>query len=607
MPDRHTDTVMDRQGGTMGSQNGERRPLLEKDPSDARWTQFIFSGRKVACGAILLVEIFERLAFFGIVSNLVLYLNSYLFNWGGPQSSQTALLFLGASYVLAPLGGWLADAYLGRYWTILASLVLYLVAACVLPATASDDIRPYLCGAMPEINIIPRSCNSSSGCDDQLHSHYCAPVMYTGLLLLALGISSVKANVTSFGADQVTDRGPEATRRFFNWFYWCINIGAILALLLVAFIQQNVNFLVGYAIPAVSVALALFIFLLAAPYFITKPPSGSRVPAMVRASLVSCWRRRRGTPDQMTHNRSRDLPACVSEQGDRAAEDEARLHRSEARASAEVLCKIMPVLLSLIPYWMVYFQMQSTYYLQGLHLRLPSFFPNQNASNTSSLNSEEETYRIPEAWLLMANVIVLLVLIPLKDRFIDPFLMRRNFFPSALKRMALGMFFGLTSVFVAGILETERLLYVHQELVVNQTIGRDVYFAASLPIWWQIPQYLLIGISEIFASIPGLEFAYSEAPKSMQAVIMGLFFCISGVGSLLGSGLLSLLSLPPSGWMYCPKDYGNINKCHMDFYFFLLGGIQAIALVVFVLISVRYERKEREACRLCVNEGNGST
>lgn len=593
---------MDRQGGNMRGQSGERRPLLEKKPSDARWTQFIFSGRKVACGAILLVEIFERLAFFGIVSNLVLYLNSYLFNWGGPQSSQTALLFLGASYVLAPLGGWLADAYLGRYWTILASLLLYLVAACMLPATASDDIRPYLCGAMPEIDIIQRSCNSSSGCDDQPHSHYCAPIMYTGLLLLALGISSVKANVTSFGADQVTDRGPEATRRFFNWFYWCINIGAILALLLVAFIQQNVNFLIGYAIPAISVALALLIFLLAAPYFITKPPTGTRLPAMVRASLVSCWRSRRGTPDQTTHNGVGDLPPVVGDPGDRTAEDEA--HRSEAKASVKVLSKIMPVLLSLIPYWMVYFQMQSTYFLQGLHLRLPNLFTTQN---TSSSSSKDASYRIPEAWLLMANVIVLLVLIPLKDRFIDPFLMRRNLFPSALKRMALGMFFGLTSVFVAGILETERLLYVQQGLVVNQTIGRDVYFAASLPIWWQIPQYLLIGISEIFASIPGLEFAYSEAPKSMQAVIMGLFFCISGVGSLLGSGLLSLLSLPSNGWMYCPKDYGNINKCHMDFYFFLLGGIQAITLLVFILISVNYERREREACRLCVNEGNGST
>lgn len=54
----------------------------------------------------------------------------------------------------------------------------------------------------------------------------------------------------------------------------------------------------------------------------------------------------------------------------------------------------------------------------------------------------------------------------------------------------------------------------------------------------------------------GLEFAYSEAPRSMQGAIMGIFFCLSGVGSLLGSSLVALLSLP-GGWLHCPLDHGE--------------------------------------------------
>ncbi|XP_054419620.1 solute carrier family 15 member 3 [Pteronotus mesoamericanus] len=568
---------------------GERRPLLARRPrGPRRW-------RRAAAAAVLLVQALERAAFFGVAGNLVLYLNSANFQWAGEQASRAALVFLGASYLLAPVGGWLADVYLGRFRAIALSLLLYLVASSLLPATAVPDGRRSFCGELPESPLSP-ICPSPS-CPRPWRPPYCAPTLYVGLLLLALAASSVRSNLTSFGADQVMDLGHHANRRFFNWFYWSINVGAVLSLLLVAFIQQNISFLVGYSIPVGCVGLAFFVFLFATPVFITKPPTGSQVSSMLKLAFQNCcpqlWCRRSARDPE-------DAQLLPDQQSPWTGPSP-----QEDIANFWVLAKILPVMVTLVPYWMVYFQMQSTYVLQGLHLHIPNVFPDYPGNSSVALGAQNGGYKIPAAWLLLANVVVVLILVPVKDHLLDPLLLRCKLLPSALQKMALGMFFGFASVIVAGFLEMKRLEYIHHNQTVSQQIGEDMYYAAPLSIWWQIPQYLLIGISEIFASIPGLEFAYSEAPRSMQGAIMGIFFFLSGVGSLLGSSLEALLSLP-GGWLYCPKDYGNINNCQMDRYFFLLAGIQAATALLFMWIAGRYERAAHgPASQSCASRDRG--
>lgn len=177
---------------------GERRPLLERRPrGPRRW-------RRAAAAAVLLVQMLERAAFFGVAGNLVLYLNSPNLQWDGGQASSAALVFLGASYLLAPVGGWLADVYLGRFRAITLSLLLYLVASSLLPATAFPDGRRSFCGERHQSPLSP-ACPSHD-CARPWHPPYCAPTLYVSLLLLALAASSVRSNLTSFGADQVSGR-----------------------------------------------------------------------------------------------------------------------------------------------------------------------------------------------------------------------------------------------------------------------------------------------------------------------------------------------------------------------------------------------------------------
>ncbi|XP_051894872.1 solute carrier family 15 member 2-like [Pristis pectinata] len=52
-------------------------------------------------------------------------------------------------------------------------------------------------------------------------------------------------------------------------------------------------------------------------------------------------------------------------------------------------------------------------------------------------------------------------------------------------------------------------------------------------VLWQIPQYLVISISEILFVVPGLHMAYTQAPSSMRSVTMAAWFATKGVGNII--------------------------------------------------------------------------
>ncbi len=62
-----------------------------------------------------------------------------------------------------------------------------------------------------------------------------------------------------------------------------------------------------------------------------------------------------------------------------------------------------------------------------------------------------------------------------------------------------------------------------------------------MSIFYQFPQYIGIGLSEVFASVASLEFAYLAAPPSAQSLIMSLRFCSAGLSSYFGAIYVGVL------------------------------------------------------------------
>ncbi|KAK4371709.1 hypothetical protein RND71_007093 [Anisodus tanguticus] len=147
-----------------------------------------------------------------------------------------------------------------------------------------------------------------------------------------------------------------------------------------------------------------------------------------------------------------------------------------------------------------------------------------------------------------------------------------------LQRMGVGLVIGMLSMVAAGVTEIFRLRRVIPE---NET--------SSLSIFWQIPQYILVGASEVFMYVGQLEFFNGQAPDGIKSLGSSLCMASMSLGNYVSSMLVNMVMQITArgtrhGWI--PE---NLNNGHIDRFYFLLFGLALVDLVAFVLFAKWYK------------------
>jgi POT family proton-dependent oligopeptide transporter len=170
-----------------------------------------------------------------------------------------------------------------------------------------------------------------------------------------------------------------------------------------------------------------------------------------------------------------------------------------------------------------------------------------------------ELHGIPNDIMQNINPLSVIIFLPVMDRIFYPFLRRMGIKFRPITRIFWG--FMLISVALAYAAFVQNLIYsagpcykfplqCDAAKVIDPITGKTTILHNRVHIAIQTPAYFLISISEIFASVTGLEYAYTKAPTNMKSFIMSMYMLVTAIGAIFGIALTPIAKDPKLVWLY---------------------------------------------------------
>ncbi|KAG6599951.1 Protein NRT1/ PTR FAMILY 5.1, partial [Cucurbita argyrosperma subsp. sororia] len=535
------------------------------------------TGKWKACAFLVGYEAFERMAFYGIASNLVNYLTTQLHE-DTVSSVRNVNNWSGSVWLTPILGAYIADSFLGRFWTFTFSSLIYVMGMVFLTMAVS-------------VKTLKPTCNNGV-CSKATPSQI--TFFYISLYTIALGAGGTKPNISTFGADQFDDFNPAEKQMkvsFFNWWMFSSFVGALFATLGLVYIQENLGWGLGYGIPTVGLLFSLFIFYLGTPLYRHKVRK-SRSPAkdLIRVPLVAFRNRKLQLPASPSELYEVELQGC-SGAGKRLVQhtpifrflDRAAI--KDATNCSRPKCTVTQVegtklVLGMVIIWL------ATLVPSTIWAQINTLFVKQGTTLNRTLFHD---FSIPAASLGSFVTLSMLLSVPLYDRYFVPFMRRKTGNPrgiTLLQRLGVGFVIQIIAIAIAYAIEVRRMHVVRTNHITqpNQVVPMNIL--------WLLPQYILLGFADVFIAIGLLEFFYDQSPEDMQSLGTTFFTSGIGVGNFLNSFLVTVvdkLTGENGGKSWIGN---NLNDSHLDYYYGFLLVISTLNLGVFLWVSSLYIYKK---------------
>ncbi|MGP5059138.1 peptide MFS transporter [Psychrobacter celer] len=447
-----------------------------------------FMGHPKPLRPLFFTEMWERFSYYSIRPLLVLFMVATVGSGGFGFDDVTASaiygIFAGSLYLAAVPGGWLADNWLGQeralWW---GSVIIALGHLCIA-----------------------------------LSAMFGMTLFFVGLICIVLGSGLFKTCISVMVGALYT-KGDVRRDSGFTLFYMGINIGALLAALIVGVFKEKGMWHAGFGVGGLGMLISLLIYRFSAQKTLTYYAKAKGISAE--------WER----SNDRYHNIGRWVAGFLALLVAVIVLVATGIMPFEASMVAEYMTYIIAAVV--IGYFAVMFVSPRLDKTDKLRLLIcfiliigSTLFWSSFEQQPTSFNLFADRYtdlnvlgfEIPSIWFQSLNPLFILLLAPIVSALWVK-LGNRGIEPNSMVKFALGMLitaagFGL-------------MIIASKNILTNET-------GLASPLWL-VGSLLLLTLGELALSPVGLSSMTKLAPKGMQGQMMGLFFASVAMGNLVAA------------------------------------------------------------------------